>query len=39
MASECLGIEPIEIATGYCANVSKPQLLAWMQIAASSPRS
>jgi hypothetical protein len=33
MARERLGIEPIEIATGHCPNVSKPELLASILVA------
>jgi pimeloyl-ACP methyl ester carboxylesterase len=34
MARERLGIEPIEIATGHCPNVSQPELLAELLLAA-----
>jgi hypothetical protein len=36
MARERLGVEPIEIATGHCPNVSQPELLVTMLIAVSA---
>lgn len=36
MARERLGVEPIEIATGHCPNVSQPELLAKMLAAVSA---
>jgi hypothetical protein len=36
MAHERLGVEPIEIATGHCPNVSQPELLVTMLTAVAS---
>ena len=35
MARERLGVEPVEIATGHCPNVSRPDLLADVLVAAA----
>jgi len=36
MARERLAVEPVEIATGHCPNVSQPELLATMLMAAAA---